>query len=311
MDGHGLLLHRYRGEVADRRRRAPTEALHLVALTDSHVWNAYDGLPADPASVNGSRYYYASGAKLSDLAAQVNAMPVAPAAVVHTGDFTERGDDFSLFLARMDAIRDDIPVVLHPGNHDCQTPSGSGSKQQQLADVLGVSGRPVNAGSVFNWTTTLTQNGVTIRLITIDTTRPTATGSNVFSGTGYFNDETLAWVDSVIATSTEERVLFLSHHGPHNYNVGSFFDDADAFAFRDIVDAAVASHPNRRFRYLFGHNHKSLVAGIWHNLGPNLPGLLGPALVELNPGGFMDVYVFPDGYLYWQIRRATYPYPGA
>lgn len=309
MDAHGLLLRRYRGELADRRRRAPTEALHLVAVTDSHVWNAYDGLPADPSSVNGDRYYYASGAKIQDMAAQINAMTVPPAAVIHTGDFTDQGDDFSLFLSRMGAISSQIPVILHPGNHDCQNPPGSGTKQAQLATVCGATGRPVNAGSVFNWTTTLTGNGLTVRLITLDTTRQTVTGSNVFSGTGYLNDETLAWAETVIGSTSEDLVLFTSHHGPHNYNVGGFFDQGDAFALRDIVDAAAAAHPERKFRYLFGHNHKNLLAGMWRNLGPNLPGLLGPALVQLNPGGFMDLWIFGDGYLYWSLRRAAYPYP--
>lgn len=306
-----LLLNRPTPEHVRRRRRAATDALHIVMCSDSHVWNLYDGVPDDPNATSNTRFYYTAGDKLRDLAAQVNALTTPPAAVLHNGDFTDRGGDFSLFLARWALIvAGGAPKFLNIGNHDFNfTPPTGVTKHDYAAAALGFDTRPAIAGSKFNHATTITQNGITATMLTIDTNR--LDGSDQFIGTGHYDQDTLTWLETAITTSPHDLVLLSSHHGPFNYTgFASFFDDDDAFALRDIVDAAVAARPSLVVRYLYGHNHTQMSTSLWNNLGPNLIGLLGPAVVELNPAGYLHAYVFADGYIYWDMHQIAYPYTG-
>ena len=300
------ILRRYPGKGRGIDRGA---ALRVAWMTDSHSWSVVDNDPDHPQAVEGSRYFWTVGDKLEQFVEQVNADQ--PHGVIHTGDIVERGRDFDFFLSKWDALDPTLAQAVVPGNHDFAftPPEGSAGRGQAVASDMGYGSAPLIAGSRFHQSRTFTGNGVSARFIMLDTNIDPATGNHVATNMGRLTTDMLTWIEAELAASPQDQIFLCSHHGPHMWSAQwhNYFDTDDAQALKDIVDAEVAARPSRQIKALFGHHHIQSAVMRWDNLGPNLPGLLAPATVEMNPSNYINLLVAADGRVGWEMRSTQYP----
>lgn len=295
--------------VASRRGVSREGALRVAWMTDSHAWSICDNDPEHPNAVEGSRYFWTVGDKIEQFVEQVNADQ--PHAVMHTGDLIERGRDFDFFLSKWDGLDSALTQAVVPGNHDFAFTKPAGSTLgETVAGDMGYGAKPLIAGSRFNQSVVFSGNGVTARFLMLDTNILPG-GLHAPSNTGYLSEELLTWIEGELAASPEDLIFLCSHHGPHMWGSvhHNYFDTDDAQGLKDIVDAEVAARPARKITSLFGHHHLQSAVMRWDNLGPNLPGFLAPATVELNPSSYINLLVTQDGKVGWEMKSTQYPNP--
>lgn len=292
-----------------RRKVTRNNALRIAWMTDSHAWSVVDNQPEHPNATLGSRYFFTVGDKIEQFVSQVNAD--APHFVMHTGDMVESGREFEFFLTKWGALSPGLPQAVVPGNHDFAfSPPGGTTRHDTIAGDMGYAGNPLVAGSKFNKAYDLAGNGVTARLLMLDTNISQTTGLHVAGNVGFMSDAMLTWIAGQLAASPANLILLASHHGPHMWTgTPGYFDPTDAIALRDIVDAEVAARPARKIMYLFGHHHIQSAVMRWSTLGTNLPGLLAPATVELNPASYINLLINAKGEVGWEMRSTQYPNP--
>ena len=153
----------------------------FVQISDSHIGFKQEANP----DVAGT---------LSEAIARINAMPVPPAFVVHTGDITHLAKPAEFDLAA-EVLKDLKPGPLHviPGEHDVLD-----------GDVKGYLAR-YGKGTKGNGWYSFDHDGVHfLALVNVVDLRP--------GGLGYLGDEQLEWIeDDVKHLSSETPIVVLAH----------------------------------------------------------------------------------------------------
>lgn len=282
--------------------RAATEALTIYHVTDSHIWSAVGEDPNAPGAIQGNKLFYTVPSKMRDFVAQAN--EDQPHVVLHTGDIVEKDGDFAYFRTIWDTLDSSLPIALVPGNHDYTlTPDAGKTIAQTIADRMGYGTDPIVAGSGFHKSRSFSGNGVSVRIITIDTN--TLRDSDPPLANGHLTQEIKDWIASELAASAEDIIFLASHHAPHQAESG-WFDSTDADDLQAIVDAECAARPNRKITHLFGHRHGQTTVMSYHNRGIHYPGLLPPVVLEYLVGGFAKYHIFPGGRIIWEVGSLHY-----
>ena len=219
------------------------------------------------------------------------------------GDSTKATYDasasFALFRRSWERIDPAIPKYLTVGNHDVMA-----LPHEQLAEALGHEDRATVAGSRFNAAHAVSGGETAIRLLMVDSNL--GADRDAWCYTGRLRPEILDWIRNELSNAAEETVLLCMHHGPHRHDAGvpqggdqrvTQFDGDDAMRLRTLVDEAAATRRGLRVHCLFGHEHGNRDVRRFDNLGPNLPGILSPCVIDYAPGLFTVIDVFPDGSL--------------
>lgn len=293
----------YRGGDSLFRRlhkRAEREAVRIYWLTDAHYDYLVEGDPDAPGAVGGTRLFYTAGSKIRHFVDLVNA--AEPEAALCTGDLIDkRTQSIAEALDIWDDIDPGVPRFFTIGNHDLST----GPTYADWVSALGYGGRDVNAGSVFNYSTSVVRGGFAIRLITMDTNILAGTHQQILEGR--LDSNALDWLANELDTCPESVVVVALHHGPQDFAAGHF-DPTEAAAYAAVVNAAVSGR-GLRVHTIYGHNHNATKPVVSRALGINAPGVLGPPAVDHIPGRYSVANVFPDGRLWVYSGDLNYPYP--
>ena len=283
------ILRRYGGSKAAKRRRVKATSLEFWAITDTHF--PVDGSedPHDPENSQGDKLFWAAPGKMRDFVAQANTEQ--PHAAIHAGDIIEITNGFEKFNTIWAGLTMQSEVV--PGNHDYSIPYDT-TRMQAMADALGFGEAPMVAGSRLNRSFTATGNGITARFIAIDVnikrdwTPPTAAGG--------LTEDQKTWIAGELASSPEDNIFIMTHHGPHDYQHG-WFVAQDAEDLRLMVVAAKAARPARNIIGLFGHNHSVRFGPRPYDNMAGFPAVCIPTNVELLRAPYAKFYLTPDGSL--------------
>jgi len=156
-------------------------ALNFVQISDSHIGFA---LPANP-DVAGT---------FNQTIDRINAMPVQPAFVVHTGDVTHLAKDEQFDTAKSIIGRLKVPVFVLPGEHDAIGEAGR-------ARYLAAFGRPSGPDGWFSFD----RNGVHfVALINVFN----------FETMGVLGNAQLEWLAKDLATQKGDTPLVVFGHVP-------------------------------------------------------------------------------------------------
>lgn len=303
------------GDPSDLRARSATEAIQIAWVTDSHTWAYVDEDPDHPQAVgvDGRKMFYQAGPKLRKVAAAINADP--PHAVLHTGDLIERDDavytwpgtgtEFDYFREVFwDQIDGSIPKFYVPGNHDYSIIVDEGlNRQQTMAARMGET--TLHAGGYFNKAVTLTGNGVTARLLLIDTNE--GRDQVPVMGNGSLTPAQRAWLEDEFTNPVADTIVVASHHGFHDSRgTGDAWPDRDSRDWmRDLVATFLDENPDKHVLGLFGHRHVVRMDE-YTNLD-RWRGLLAPAILERNPSYWARLWIFADGTVHYETYTVQYP----
>jgi 3',5'-cyclic AMP phosphodiesterase CpdA len=241
----------------------------LVQLSDLHVGAEWGG--ADPV------------ARLAAAVESVRRLPVAPAAVLVTGDLAEHGAD-----AEYDLVRELLPppVFVLPGNHDDR------AALCRAFELPGVAAGPVQ----------YTADLGPLRLVALDTTVPGEDG-------GRLDADRLAWLDAVLAAGPEQPALLALHHPPIATGIPAFDAIGLPAADRGALADVVARHVQVR-GLVAGHVHRAIVGGLAGRPTLVAPSTYVQARLDLaartiafgdDPAGFA-VHVLDDGSLVSHVQ---------
>lgn len=273
----------------------PDENLKIYVITDNHLRLGVDGKPSDPNAIDGSRYYYASNSKLRGFVDAVNTEK--PNLALHLGDMVDSPADFTFFNEWWGKVT--VPKELTIGNHDFDDYNYEG-----IVQAVGYDTRPEIAYSKFNRSFRVESNGVSARIIMLDTnyvgTEHANTGRGAIRSSSVFT-----WLETEINNATEDHILLCSHHGAHFYNYPiewPYFVESHAYKIRDIVN-----NSGKKVVGLFGHHHAADITE-FNNLGANFPGYRLPDSIYFENGHFTEITLTKSG-LNMKIRDLRYPYP--
>jgi 3',5'-cyclic AMP phosphodiesterase CpdA len=241
----------------------------LVQLSDLHVGAKWGG--ADPV------------ARLAAAVEAVRRLPVAPAAVVVTGDVAEHGAD-----AEYELVRELLPppVFVLPGNHDDR------AALRRAFELPGAAAEPVQYAADLG----------PLRLVALDTTVPGEDG-------GRLDADRLAWLDAVLAAEPERPALLALHHPPIATGMPAFdaigLPAADRAALADVV----ARHAQVK-ALVAGHVHRTIVGRVAGRPALVAPSTYLQARLDLvaptiafgdDPAGFA-AHVLDDGTLVSHVQ---------
>ncbi len=201
--------------------------LTFVHLTDTHIH------PDPNFTQEHAPHGTQAGARA--LVSAVNALPFTPDFVLHTGDVTYDPIDGAYHAAR--AIFADLsaPIYYLSGNHD---------DPAALQSVL------LERAPITPFDQTFTHNGV--RVILLDSLRPTSTGDRV---RGRVSAEQLNWLHDQCAADDLPLVIGVHH------NVlpigGGFWDDYMSMENGLDLHAALVPYRERVRGVFFGHVHQA------------------------------------------------------
>jgi 3',5'-cyclic AMP phosphodiesterase CpdA len=241
----------------------------LVQLSDLHVGAEWGG--ADPV------------ARLAAAVESVRRLPVAPAAVVVTGDLAEHGAD-----AEYELVRELLPppVFVLPGNHDDR------SALRRAFELPGVGPEPVQYAADLG----------PLRLVALDTTVPGEDG-------GRLGADRLAWLDATLAAEPERPTLLALHHPPIATGMPAFDAIGLPPAHRDALADVVARHAQVH-GLVAGHVHRTIVGPLAGRPVLVAPSTYVQARLDLastafawsdDPAGFA-VHVLDDGALVSHVQ---------
>lgn len=279
-----------------------TNALKFYWTTDLHTKASVDKDPNATGATNGNnRYFYASMNKFKQMITEANSKPLE--AFIITGDMFEDERDFNFFMTEWNEIDASMRKELTIGNHDMV---GGASAYDDCVTGFGYDARTEIAGSKFNQSFSLSNGLVSARVLIVDSNFD-ENGNHAISTTGRFTQAELDWLESEMQNATEEVILLMTHHAPHNYDEAGhfYFDQTSAFSIRDIVDNLKVSQPEKVVHCLAGHFHQTEVKP-YTNLGNNFKGYLGEALTLYEESDYMVVNVLPNKELYFDYHRVVY-----
>ena len=155
----------------------------------------------------------------------------APDAVLVTGDLTDLGSEVEYQLVRAELDRIDAPFFVLPGNHDNREVMRAAFSDHAYLPRTGSLDWVIDDGPV--------------RLIGLDTVVPR-------EGHGMLADETLVWLDGVLAGDTRPTIVAL-HHPP--FPTGMPGMDRIMCLNGADLEPILARHPHVE-RLVAGHHHR-------------------------------------------------------
>lgn len=250
-------------------------SLMITWCTDSHMRADIDGDPNQPRSKgvggNATRWYYTAGSKLTKFRNKTNELQ--PALAIHTGDIVDHSNDFSLFNSIWNEIN--VPTALTVGNHDFDS-----NDYESIKSALGY--ETEIAGSVFNQSFAINQNGVSARIVIVDTNIDPADGHKPLIA-GRMSEDLRNWIKAELESAIEDVAIVFMHHGVNNRDIG-FFNSSEAIAYENMI----TSISNIRVHTLSGHHHildRRIINGAYN----------GAAIVENVTSTAHVVNVFANG----------------
>ncbi|PMN90220.1 phosphodiesterase [Enterovibrio norvegicus] len=194
-------------------------------------------------------------------------------AIVVTGDVSDNGDeesyrDFHSIISRLN-----LPYVVIPGNHDKREAMVS------AIDGLSACGETGELNSVYALEA--------FDIIALDTVIPG-------SGAGALSDNTLAFLESALATHSEKPALIALHHPP--FDSGIQFMDNIGLKGRDEMARILTQSPREK-RVICGHLHNSIVCNMGNATVLSAPGVASSFMTDYRDDAPVGFTQDPGGYM--------------
>jgi 3',5'-cyclic-AMP phosphodiesterase len=247
----------------------------LVQLTDIHIGGSEDGKDPIP--------------RVEAVIEAVRSLPNAPAAVLVSGDLTDRGTTEEYEVVRELLGRLELPLHVLPGNHD---------DRGRLREAFGLPGEgeepirhSVDVGEM--------------RMVLLDSNVP---GRDP----GAFDVERLGWLDAELSKEPGRPTLLAVHHTPLTTGIPEWdainLDPSD----REALGAVVSRHPQLR-AIVGGHLHRvaaSTLAGCPVLSAPSAylqvrPNFHRDEVTWIDPPGFA-IHALRDGDLTSQVESVPF-----
>ncbi|MBO3746219.1 metallophosphoesterase [Streptosporangiaceae bacterium NEAU-GS5] len=199
----------------------------------------------------------------------INGLPQAVDAIVATGDIADHALVEEYEIAR-EALTFNAPTIVCPGNHDVRA--------EFRKVLLGMDGDgPVNQ--------VLRLPGLTIALC--DSSIPPRRNE------GFLEDETLAWLESVLAA--EDGPVFVGMHHPP-VTLGMPYVDGIMLTNPEALESILRRHPQVK-AVLVGHAHTGAASTFADRPLVVAPGVVSTALLPIETEGGIPVsYDLPPAY---------------
>jgi 3',5'-cyclic-AMP phosphodiesterase len=239
----------------------------LVQLSDLHVgatWGSDDPLT-----------------RVGDAVAAVRALPERPDAVLVSGDLAENAAPAEYEAAREALAALELPLFVLPGNHD-----GQGA----LRAAFGLDGEGEER---IDYSVDLGP----LRLVALDSTVPGEVS-------GALDAETLAWLDTELATAPAQPTLLAMHHPPLSTGIPTWDAINLTVAEREALGQVVARHPQLR-TIVGGHLHSAIGAVLGGRPVISIPSTYGQAAVDYSDGVepyFAPYPPYPPGFAIHAVR---------
>ncbi|HEV2559250.1 MAG TPA: phosphodiesterase [Microvirga sp.] len=197
-----------------------------------------------------------------------------PDLVVLTGDATDCGleEEFAILRGLLDRLP--MPVYAVPGNHD---------RREVMRTALGGGGYLPRQGHL-NYTV----ESRPVRIVGLDSLVPGASH-------GALAPETLAFLDSALATEPRVPTLVCLHHPPILCGI-AHMDAIRLMDGRDAFAEIIARHPQVE-RILTGHHHRPIVSRFAGTLCQVAPSVAHQVVLDLDPAGPSAFVLEPPAFL--------------
>lgn len=297
-----VLKTRFKRDINSSKRK---QALKINWITDTHFYSRTDGDPESEDGLgaiytvnHGEWHLYAGSAKFKQFVDLTNQSDCD--FVVHTGDMVQDSDDetWNIFIDNWDNITKEKEFTI--GNHDLM----HGNSYNDVVSKVGYGDRGIIAGSVFNRSFSISNGVFDVRVIMADS-NINNDGEHQGSGSGWFQQDLLDWIDSELKNCEENIVLIFTHHAPHLHSVNKF-DEGQAYQYESIVMDAI-NNRGLTVHTFFGHHHP-IQSLEFYSLNPNMRGISMGANILYNPGYFAELNVFQNGGIELKNVPVKYPY---
>lgn len=284
------------------RKKSKKEKKPIVIVfgTDSHIKAPVDGKPDAEGAVGGTRFYYTAGQKMQKFVDDVN--QIKPDLVFFGGDMIEELGEGSeqLFMEKWNQIDPNIRKELTIGNHDLAWQPELANTY--IADVFGYGERQIIAGSKFNQSFTLSNGDNSVKIISVDT-NINENGEHEVVTAQYLKEPVRNWVKSELMTSEQENVIILSHGGMEDDKF--HFNEADAIAFKEMIDDVLSERPTLKIYSFFGHNHNPNM-GIRHRYDNPIISYSIPPIVDFDIGKYVVITFSEKDGISLELRELPY-----
>jgi len=247
------------------------DTIKFILLSDAHVIAEAADDPSYPNLTSPPMYFYTARKKLEIVKNKIN--EIEPDAVLFLGDainYQGYEDSFDMFMQYWNAIDPNIPKSISAGNHDYaynadyDTESHGMSLEEYTAYKLGYGDRTTIAGSKFNESFSVNSGSLSVRFINFDTNWDSNYRHS--SSGGYIPSDEIAWIRSVLASSTDDVVFLYSHRGASK-GATSYLNATDREAFENMLVSVSQENPKPKIIYLYGHSHTPQLWQGYTNIG--------------------------------------------
>lgn len=242
----------------------------IAQITDTHVLDPAGPRPAvdlcDPAE------------RLTAAVERLAAEPVAPEALLLTGDLVDGATPAAMETLTGILGRVKMPILAVPGNHDERAAFRTAFDQPYAGDP----GNDDDAEGHLGWVVDLGP----VVMIGLDTLDPP--GEN-----GRFDAERREWLASVLAAHRDRPVAVAMHHPPFVTGIEAM--DANGLTGADEFAATIAAHPQVT-RVFCGHLHRPIIATVGGATVSVGISTVQAVALDLTPGAALAVADEPAGY---------------
>lgn len=239
----------------------------LVQLSDPHV-------VAPGALLDGA---IDTAAMLAQAVAAAAAL--GPAAVVLTGDLTERGraEEYAQLRTLLAPLA--CPVWLMPGNHDDRAALRRAFPEH----------RELAGDGPVHWV----REVAGLRLVALDSTVPRRPH-------GALPPAALDWLDAALAEGPTRPTLVALHHPPFATGI-AHMDAMGLLEGADGLAAVLRRHPQVE-RVICGHLHRAIVRRFGGTVAMTVPSTAHQIALELGPGGLAAWRLEPPGFALHRLQ---------
>lgn len=282
--------------------------IKIAWSSDVHMNSVAVASPETP-TIAGPRYLHTSKQALNQYVDYVNDNVFDLA--VCTGDLVEDEDGMVDFMEHWVNIKSSVRSELVIGNHEISLGKAA------LATGLGYGDSAEIAGSKFNQSFEITENGVSALILMVDSSQYDPLRS---AYTGYCPEDVRTWIAGVLAASTTTNVLLFMHHSPKQYDFetvdGPVFDPDDAIALDAVFQADLVTNPTRKIKVFAGHDHGygDVIEKTKAGFGEEWDCYINrKAIVDYAPGisgngGFAIIKLTANGNITFELIDKIFPY---
>ena len=229
----------------------------LAQLSDPHIGATWGG--GDPVAL------------LAAAVDAVLALPVAPDAVLVSGDVADTGAAGEYETARELLARLGVPVHVLPGNHDDR------AVMRLAFDLPGTAAAPLQDAVELG----------PLRLVLLDSIRPGADD-------GELDGERLAWLDEALAAANGQPTVVALHHPPLLMGGPAWDDLGLQPASREALGQIIERH-HQVLAVVGGHTHRAAAAELAGRTVISAPSTYGQARLDLSVAE-LDAIPEPPGF---------------